>query len=51
MDGQGIRPADYNPMIETIGAAENRRHLEAVRAGVAQAAAQLPPITVPQPAD
>jgi tryptophan halogenase len=49
MDGQGIRPADYNPMIETMSEADNRRHVETVRAAIAQAAVQLLPL--PPPAD
>jgi len=51
MDGQGIRPTDYNPVIETIEAAENRRHIAAVRAAIAQATAQLPPLAPPPGAD
>ena len=47
MDGQGIRPTDYNPMIETLSETDNRRHVEAVRAAIAQAAAQLPPLPLP----
>jgi tryptophan halogenase len=47
MDGQGIRPADYNPLIETMSEADNRRHVEAVRAAIVQAVTQLPPLPLP----
>jgi tryptophan halogenase len=47
LDGQGIAATDYNPMIETIGVDDNRRYLEAVRAAIAKACAQMPPLAPP----
>jgi tryptophan 7-halogenase len=41
LDGQGVAPSDYNPMIESIDAETNRKHVEAVRAAIAQALPQL----------
>jgi len=48
MDGQGIRPNDYNPLIETMSAGDNLRHVEAVRTAIGQAAGQMPSIPWPQ---
>jgi len=47
LDGQGVAPSDYNPMIESMSEADNRRHVEAVRAAIAQACAQLPKLAPP----
>jgi tryptophan halogenase len=44
MDGQGLSPRDYNPMIDTITTKDTLLHLEQVRAAIAQSAAQLPDI-------
>jgi tryptophan halogenase len=42
MTGQGIRAADYNPMLDAGSDAANLQHLEKVRAAIAQSTAQIP---------
>jgi tryptophan halogenase len=42
MTGQGIRAADYNPMLDAGSNAANLDHLEKVRSAIAQSAAQIP---------
>lgn len=44
MDGQGLSATDYNPMIDTMSAEANARHLQQVRGAISQAAGQLPVI-------
>jgi len=41
MTGQGIRADDYNPMLDTMSDADNRRHLEAVSAAIRQSIGQI----------
>lgn len=40
--GQGHRPRDYNPLIDSIDAKENLAYLERIKAGIRTAAATLP---------
>ncbi len=47
LDGQGIKARDYNPMIEGLSEADNRRHLEVVRTAIATAVRQLNEIPAP----
>ncbi|WP_242098036.1 tryptophan halogenase family protein [Sphingomonas sp. CROZ-RG-20F-R02-07] len=42
LDGQGVVPTDYNPMIEAAGAEDNRGYLNALRKAIADACAKLP---------
>jgi tryptophan halogenase len=42
MTGQGIRAADYNPMLDAGSDAANLQHLDAVRAAIVQSTAQIP---------
>lgn len=42
MMGQGLHACDYNPLIDTIPAAENQTYLRHLRAQIAQAASTLP---------
>jgi tryptophan halogenase len=44
MDGQGIAPIGYNPMVDAPSAADTWRHLESVRTAIAQCCARLPKI-------
>ena len=44
MDGQGLSPADYNPMADNATPEANAHHLQQVRSAIAQSVAQLPPI-------
>ncbi|NMN05176.1 MULTISPECIES: tryptophan halogenase family protein [unclassified Novosphingobium] len=41
MTGQGLRAHDHNPMLDSMSAADNLRHLDALRAAIAKSAAQL----------
>ena len=45
LTGQGVRAGDYNPMLEATPAADNLRHVEAVRAAIRTSVAQLPILT------
>jgi tryptophan halogenase len=42
MMGQGLKPEDYNPLIDSITDADNLAHLARTRAQIAQAAGSLP---------
>jgi tryptophan halogenase len=42
LSGQGVKAEDYNPLVETMSAADNLKHLEAVRAAIAQTRDRLP---------
>lgn len=42
MTGQGIRAQDYNPVLDATPAADNLRHLEAVRQAIRTSTAQIP---------
>ena len=44
LDGQGVRPSDYNPMIDGESGQQNLAHLEATASAIARAAASLPAI-------
>ena len=44
MTGQGIEATSYNPLIEGMSDADNARLLDNVRAAIAQATTNLPPI-------
>jgi tryptophan halogenase len=44
LDGQGVVPRDYNPMIDGAGSADNLRHLEAVRGAIRDSVAKIPAI-------
>ena len=44
MDGQGVRPRDYNPMIETQSIGDNKQYLEAVCIAIKETCARLPMI-------
>jgi len=44
MDGQGIAPTGYNPTVDAPSGANTWRHLESVRAAIAQSCARLPKI-------
>jgi tryptophan halogenase len=44
LDGQGVRPRDYNPIIDGASTADNLRHLEAVRAAIRESTTKIPPI-------
>jgi len=44
MDGQGIAPTGYNPMVDAPSGADTWRHLESVHAAIAQCCASLPKI-------
>ena len=44
MDGQGLRPRDYNPMIDTMTATDVIHHLEQIRGAISQSAAKLPAV-------
>ena len=44
MDGQGVSPGDYNPMIENMPPEDNARLLEQIRDAIAQSTAKLPEI-------
>ena len=44
MIGQGIEPADYNPLLDAVPAADNLRQVEAVRETIARTSAALPPL-------
>ena len=50
LSGQGVRAEDYSPMLDAISAADNLRHVEAVRAAIRQSAGELPRIVRPVPA-
>ncbi|WP_419814440.1 tryptophan halogenase family protein [Glacieibacterium sp.] len=50
MNGQGVRAMGYNPMLDATPAAENLRHVEAVRAAIRKSAQELPPVVRPIPA-
>jgi tryptophan halogenase len=43
MMGQGLRPADYNPLLDSISAQENQAHLAKVKQQVATALGAMPP--------
>ena len=45
MDGQGIVPTGYNPMIDAPDAAATWAHLEAIKTAIAKSRDLLPPIT------
>ena len=42
MMGQGLRAQDYNPLLDSFSDADNKAHLDRVRAQIAQAVASLP---------
>ena len=42
MMGQGLRATDYNPLLDSVSAADNSAHLAQVRGQIARAAASLP---------
>jgi len=42
LTGQGVHAADYNPLMDAVSAADNARHLEAVRAAIRSACERLP---------
>ena len=44
LDGQGVVPRGYNPMIDGAGSAGNLRHLEAVRGAIRESTAKIPAI-------
>jgi tryptophan halogenase len=44
MTGQGLRAGDYNPLLDTMSAADNRAQLAATRRMIHEAAARVPPI-------
>jgi tryptophan halogenase len=44
LTGQGVRAADYNPLLDVGLDADNLRHLAAVRAAIAQAVERSPPL-------
>ncbi|WP_230480705.1 tryptophan halogenase family protein [Sphingomonas sp. Leaf21] len=44
LDGQGERPGDHNPLIETNGREDNLRQLASLRAEIARTAVSLPPL-------
>lgn len=44
MHGQGVRAADYTPLLDTMSDADNRRQLEAVRRMIDDAATRVPPL-------
>ena len=43
MMGQGLRPADYNPLLDGISAEENRSHLARVKQQISTALGSMPP--------
>jgi tryptophan halogenase len=47
LTGQGAQAGDYNPLLDAGTAADNLRHLAAVRAAIAQSADKLPPAPRP----
>ena len=42
MMGQGLRPTDYNPLLDTISAAENRAHLARIEQQIGAAVETMP---------
>ena len=42
MDGQGLRPRDYNPMIDIMSARDTIHHLEQVRGAISESVTKLP---------
>jgi tryptophan halogenase len=44
MDGQGLSPGDYNPMIDSMTSTDNLGYLQQVLSAVSQSTAKLPPI-------
>ena len=44
LDGQGVVPRDYSPMIDGASGADNLRHLAAVRGAIQSSLASIPPI-------
>ena len=44
MDGQGIAPTGYNPMVDAPSASATWEHLEAIKAAIAKSRDLLPPI-------
>lgn len=42
MMGQGLRPGDYNPLVDTLSTEENRAHLSRLEQQIAQALAGMP---------
>jgi tryptophan halogenase len=43
MMGQGLQPADYNPLLDSMSAQENQAHLAKVRQQVSTALGAMPP--------
>ena len=42
MDGQGLRPRDYNPMVDTVTIKDIIHHLEQVRGAISESVTKLP---------
>ncbi|WP_298691960.1 tryptophan halogenase family protein [uncultured Sphingomonas sp.] len=42
MDGQGLRPRDYNPMVDTATIKDTIHHLEQVRGAISESVTKLP---------
>ena len=47
MDGQGIRPTDYNPAIESHSIEDIMAHLQSVRTAIQTSAAAIPALQRP----
>jgi len=44
MHGQGVRAADYTPLLDTMSDADNRRQLDAVRRMIGETAVRIAPL-------